>query len=573
VLLTDGPVVPLVYDHYLQGFLVADFNNDFHADVLTWQASDPFTISVFLGDGRGGFAKAPATLASLRLWSVGVGDLNGDGKVDLAFSGYNPFSRSYVIQIMAGIGNGTFRSGAAFTVPDWVASLRISDVNRDGRADVVGVIGGALRTWFGDGSGSLRTGWTPTSAHGRSPALGDVNLDGFLDVVSASTDDVRVSLGSAEGFSPPTLIARPYANWTEVAVADVTMDGRPDIVENSGFVIPGRGDGTFDSAERFAFEGTGLHIADFTRDGLPDLVMATSHGAVDVIASERNSTNHAPAVDAGPDRTFKWTDQPEENATIVAIGTDPDVHWLTYEWRDAAGNPVPSYDRWLSLSGFSHGTHTFTVTARDAHGGMATDSVDVTIVPTKEIVLWTNGGSHAGTWRRVDDATAAGSSRLYDPDAGAPKVTAPSSNPSSRVELLFVADPTQSYKLWVRLKAENDYWGNDSVWVQFTGSADAAGNAAYRYGTSSGLRVSLEECTHCGVSGWGWEDDGWGAIDLNGVTVRFPEGGYQKIVIQTREDGVSIDQVVLSSEKYLTTRPGAAKNDNTIVHPTFWPYR
>ena len=54
------------------------------------------------------------------------------------------------------------------------------------------------------------------------------------------------------------------------------------------------------------------------------------------------------------------------------------------------------------------------------------------------------------------------------------------------------------------------------------------------------------------------------------MTVRFPEGGYQRIVIQTREDGVSIDQVVLSSERYLTTRPGPAKNDNTILPFTWW---
>jgi hypothetical protein len=53
--------------------------------------------------------------------------------------------------------------------------------------------------------------------------------------------------------------------------------------------------------------------------------------------------------------------------------------------------------------------------------------------------------------------------------------------------------------------------------------------------------------------------------------VRFPEGGYQQIRIQTREDGVSIDQIVLSAEKYLTTRPGAAKNDLTILVKTFWP--
>jgi len=60
------------------------------------------------------------------------------------------------------------------------------------------------------------------------------------------------------------------------------------------------------------------------------------------------------------------------------------------------------------------------------------------------------------------------------------------------------------------------------------------------------------------------------AVLPNGVTVRLPDGGFQSIVLQTREDGVSIDQVILSSEKYMTTRPGAAKNDHTILQFTYW---
>ena len=71
------------------------------------------------------------------------------------------------------------------------------------------------------------------------------------------------------------------------------------------------------------------------------------------------------------------------------------------------------------------------------------------------------------------------------------------------------------------------------------------------------------------MSGWGWEDDGWGAFNKNGVLLRFPDGGPQTLWIQTREDGVSVDQIVLSAEKYLTARPGAAKNDHTILPQTF----
>ena len=82
------------------------------------------------------------------------------------------------------------------------------------------------------------------------------------------------------------------------------------------------------------------------------------------------------------------------------------------------------------------------------------------------------------------------------------------------------------------------------------------------------MPVNLEECSGCGISGWGWEDDGWGARNVNGGVLRFPEGGYQRIRIQVREDGVSLDQIVLSAERYRTTRPGTAKGDTTILVAT-----
>jgi hypothetical protein len=100
-----------------------------------------------------------------------------------------------------------------------------------------------------------------------------------------------------------------------------------------------------------------------------------------------------------------------------------------------------------------------------------------------------------------------------------------------------------------------------------TGAVDAAGHAI-EPGTTSALAVNLEECVGCGIAGWGWEDDGWGAVNTNGVTIRFAESGVQWVRIQTRDDGVSIDQFVLSAQKYKTARPGTAKNDATKLDPS-----
>ena len=60
-----------------------------------------------------------------------------------------------------------------------------------------------------------------------------------------------------------------------------------------------------------------------------------------------------------------------------------------------------------------------------------------------------------------------------------------------------------------------------------------------------------------------------GAVNRNGVLLRFYAAGEFAVVVQRREDGVSIDQIVLSAEKYLTVRPGTAKRDTTILPRTY----
>jgi hypothetical protein len=59
---------------------------------------------------------------------------------------------------------------------------------------------------------------------------------------------------------------------------------------------------------------------------------------------------------------------------------------------------------------------------------------------------------------------------------------------------------------------------------------------------------------------------------IGSVTLRFPRASngrmWHRIRVQTREDGVMIDQIVLSANKYKTTRPGGVKNDATILSQT-----
>jgi hypothetical protein len=184
-----------------------------------------------------------------------------------------------------------------------------------------------------------------------------------------------------------------------------------------------------------------------------------------------------------------------------------------------------------------------------------------------EIVLHMTGAETHGAWVKEARTGAASGTVVRHPDTGAPKVVTMPVPAVNYFELAFDAEAGRAYHLWIRGIAERDYWANDSVHVQFSDSVDASGTARWRIGTGTSTEVNLEDCSGCGLRGWGWQDNGWG-VGVNGPPIYFATAGRHRIRVVTREDGFSIDQIVLSSGRYLTSSPGALKSDTTILANT-----
>jgi hypothetical protein len=147
------------------------------------------------------------------------------------------------------------------------------------------------------------------------------------------------------------------------------------------------------------------------------------------------------------------------------------------------------------------------------------------------------------------------------------KLPAALAAPVSYFDLTFNADSGVAYRVWIRAKAEGNSYTNDSVYLQFSQSVTVTGAQIYRIGTTSATTFVLEDCSGCAISGWGWTDDGYG-LGVLGPLVYFDKSGPQTLRVQAREDGISIDQIVLSAEKYLTKAPGAVRGDITILPKT-----
>jgi hypothetical protein len=184
--------------------------------------------------------------------------------------------------------------------------------------------------------------------------------------------------------------------------------------------------------------------------------------------------------------------------------------------------------------------------------------------PAPEVVLYASDVIPSGRWKLEADGAAAGGQRVRHPDGGAAKITTAVAQPVDYFEVTFNAVAGVPYRLWVRGRADGNSWANDSVFAQFDKSANASGTAQFRIGTTGATEVNLEDCSGCGLSAWGWQDNGWG-VGVRGPLIYFATSGAQRLRIQTREDGLSIDQIVLSPSRYLTASPGALKNDTTIL--------
>lgn len=168
-----------------------------------------------------------------------------------------------------------------------------------------------------------------------------------------------------------------------------------------------------------------------------------------------------------------------------------------------------------------------------------------------------------GNWAKAGDTTAAAGVRIGSVDLGGATVSAPLAAPADYFDVTFQAQAAVRYRLWMRIDAAADSKWNDSFYVQFSGAVNSAGTPIYRVGTTQSLNVNQATCSTCVPAGWGWQNGAYWLPDTG--EVRFASTGIQTMRVQIREDGVRLDQIVLSPAQYLTTAPGPKTNDNTIV--------
>ncbi|MEH2218468.1 MAG: FG-GAP-like repeat-containing protein [Nostoc sp.] len=285
---TFSPKTNYALNNQVQSIAVADVNKDGKLDLMI-ASSYSDNVSVLLNNGDGTFAAKTDYAAGNRPSSIVLGDVNGDSTVDLLSS--NTYSNT--VSVRLGNGDGTFSPLVNnYTVGSGPESVALGDVNSDGRLDLVVANSGygsdvlSVLLNNGDGSFSAKTDYT-VGSNPKSVALGDVNSDGRLDLVSANYDDSSVSvlLGNGNGTFAAKVDYLVGSGPSSIALGDVNSDGRLDLVsanydDSSVSVLLGNGNGTFAAKVDYAAgtQASFVVLKDLNSDGRVDLVTTDYYG-------------------------------------------------------------------------------------------------------------------------------------------------------------------------------------------------------------------------------------------------------------------------------------------------------
>ncbi len=329
----DGPL-PL-------GIAVADLDGDGDGDLVVANRGTA-NVAVLRNDGTGQFSVPqhfPVQGGPVR---VQLGDLDGDGFLDLAATHGGLNGDGEGVSVLFGLGDGTFGTPLHISTGKTHWGLALNDLNGDGRLDLV-----TAENWEWTCSVFLNLGGRafaapapyPVGATPRDLAVADFNGDGWPDVVTANQNgsSITISTNRLDGTLGGRVDALVNGQPVGVIAADFDGDGRPEIATANHFggsiynarsvTVWHNAGGGFDFHKEIFTGGSqpiALVAGDFDNDGDPDLVTANWSGnSVSLLKNAPASMTGLVYVDADGSCTQNGPDELGVGGRLVRVMETP----------------------------------------------------------------------------------------------------------------------------------------------------------------------------------------------------------------------------------------------------------
>ncbi len=293
--------------HGIGSVALGDLDGDGDLDIVSSSYSDEdYEVIAWENDATpfvGVWSDQDVGSSTSSVYSVALGDLDNDGDLDIV-SG-SGVGEDYEVIAWQNDGtpfNGLWSQQDVGATTDHVVTVALGDLDNDGDLDIIsGSFSGEdneVIAWENDGSPFLGS-WPqhdvgPSTDSVRSLALGDLDNDGDLDIVSGSFSGEDYELAAWENDGSPfdaiwlqNDMGTAAANVRSIGLGDLDRDGDLDAVSGSAFggayqVVVSENDGTPFSGQWTQY-GVGpssdsvnsVALADLDNDGDPDIVSAS----------------------------------------------------------------------------------------------------------------------------------------------------------------------------------------------------------------------------------------------------------------------------------------------------------
>ncbi len=258
-------------------------------------------------------------------------DIDGDGKADVCARGGAGITCALSTGTSFGVpfGGPALSDASGWSDESNYATLRMGDLNGDGKADLCARGNAGVTCWLSDGKGFPKSfdgpaladdqGWNRPEYYGTL-RIADINGDGRDDLCARASKDLRCYPSTGSGFGPAVVLSAisddKYGEpgyYGTLRVGDVTGDGKADVcIRGAGGITcwPSTGTGFGAAIAGPAWSDAGgwnvlqywstIRLVDVNGDGKADLCARAAKG---VVCSLSTGKGFGAAID-GP----SWSD-------------------------------------------------------------------------------------------------------------------------------------------------------------------------------------------------------------------------------------------------------------------------